>query len=297
MKKKFYILISFLIIFITCFNIFSKEDIAKQVNDSDDQQNFAVSSEQIQILVQTFEKMKNTYKIEKEMPRYVVLTEEEFSEKVSTEYLNKIACYDIASQNIYIRDNFSIQDQAFIALEICKYVSAQKDSLGGFSYKVEGYENLTSGYAINNGLAKYFASKLYDFPENKEIYNLEEHIAELFTIVWGDEELRKMYFSSDVDKIRADYNKTFNKICPTEENSFDILNGYLDWYSDLSKVELNKDKYSQEFIEIIHSIVKNILIYGEEKGVDVQMKESIKKLITTESFIRWDQTSVKEIIE
>lgn len=156
-----------------------------------------------------FKQLCSFYGIEKATPEIRQVTADDFlsytgGTKMDGCYLNNI---------IYVLDTVDLQNTHSLHIvvhELLHYLSDNGENRG-FRYKTSEGNTLT--YFFNEGTTDYLASEFVN--ENVDTpYDYQRILAKQLSVIVGEEEFRKAYFTSNVDLIKDLFNSNISDIFP-----------------------------------------------------------------------------------
>jgi hypothetical protein len=195
------------------------------------------TAQQMKICKQVWDKVKQAYRTEKEMPKIVVmpnsfLNDNSFSLTITARYFSQI-------NTVVIPEGFDKTCKSYFCHELIHYLS-DTDVDGdyqGMEYSLSNSsEKYAFGIALNEGLANYFSTKLYQHPEGFSIYEFETHIVAEIAVIYGEEKLWNAYTSGNYEELKNDFNTNVAEFYKTRRvnevdlTPFEILQTTLDDY-------------------------------------------------------------------
>lgn len=170
--------------------------------------------------------------------------------------------------------NYSnIEDaKSAIAHELVHYLS-DDNVLFGFDYALD--DTYLFGHTFTEGVTNYFSTKYA--PDS--CYQYETHVASLIAICYGEEALANDFFSSDVTKLKSDFDNSLKKYYRNQRldsitlTPFDIMTSMLNTYGQSHDDQIR--------INQMLAIDEMLLYYAKQKGCEITVKEEILKFATT----------------
>jgi len=213
--------------------------------------------------LQVFEEVSQMYGIEKSAPSIAYFHPHDH---IYSQY------YD---GYIYINfmDYDTVEDsKSAIAHELIHYLT---DNNGVFAFEYTLEDTYLFGNAFNEGVTNYFSNK-YAFDDTAYLY--ETHVASLIAICYGDKALENDFFSSDITKLRADFNNSLKKIYANQRfdnvtlTPFDLMTSMLNTFG------MTAD--NQVRINQMLAIEEMLLFYSKAKGCENEVKMEISNFIS-----------------
>lgn len=243
------------------------------------------SEEELKLIKDIFSKLCEDYNINKELPPVKILTKER-AEALwgTTEYGGCLAEYN--GGTLYLTED-NIQE-GVIAHELCHYLS-DNGTYGGVIYQVD---DIVLGVYLNEGITNYFATREFKHSEYYNVYEYETHVATLLAIIFGEENLKKVFYSGDVTALRDDFNNAVKKYYGTsvvkdtdiEFEPFDAMASCLETYTLSYADAVNEALHGGSDTSLLvslslaeaQSIEEMLVFYAKEKGVKKEVEKEIK---------------------
>jgi len=239
------------------------------------------SEKQVNECINLFNRLCDYYGITKAMPEIKITTPENLSVG--------IGAAAIYSKNCLYLTNTS--HNATITHEMCHYLSDVGTHIG-FEYYLD--DTRSTGHYLTEGVTTYLSSKIcpYVSEDNLSFYEFETHIARLLAVIYGEEQLRKDFFNADISNLRDDFNTALKNVYSSitvdgvKATPFDILSGTLDSFGfclyeyDPYKSTVFIDSYD-EALNFATSIEEMLLLYGKEKGKELEVRLEIESFLET----------------
>ena len=214
--------------------------------------------------LQVFEELSQMYGIEKSAPSIAYFHPHDH---IDSQY------YDGC---IYINfmDYDTIEDsKSAIAHELIHYLT---DNNGVFAFQYILGDTYLFGSAFNEGVTNYFSNK---YALNDEAYLYETHVASLIAICYGEKALKNDFFSSDITKLRVDFNNSLKKIYANQQfdnvtvTPFDLMTSMLNTFGETSD--------NQVRINQMLAIEEMLLFYAKEKGCEDEVRTEVSNFVAT----------------
>lgn len=177
------------------------------------------------------------------------------------------ALYDTETKTIYIADMDSEYSVALIAHELTHYINHYMSGFPetyGFDYWLT--EDFKVGFFLTEGITQYLSSKVYPMPDTHTAYPFETMIAEQLEAIIGEDELRELFLTSDVEKLKNKFNNLAYRSGVEDQTvwnglimtPFDFLCSFLDMYSDAFYArDMLYQQYAHTTLSVLWSTVKN----------------------------------------
>ena len=213
--------------------------------------------------------------------------------------LNVAAFYSSKDKTIYLKEDFSGEDQydlAILAHEICHSL------VGDGNYTMYNLDsNYATGMTFNEGCVNYISSQLYPYPSDVSVYEYPTHFVKLFANGIGEEKFRKAFFDWDIETMRQDFNEVVSEYYKNVEDiyhpglilsPFDALIGNLDMYDGLLNT-ITDETYENNrdlIMKLVNSMDEELVIYNVKKE-RTNASEIVKSFVANENRITWSYFS------
>lgn len=240
------------------------------------------SKNQLEYVTNIYSVLCDYYNIKKDLPAIKVLTQEQAKSLWGT--TEDGGCLALYSNGVlYLTEN---SGEGVIAHELCHYLS-DNSTYGGTFYAID---NIVIGRYLNEGITNYFSTQKFQHDEYYVVYEYETHVAKVFSIIFGEENLKNVFFNGDVSPLREDFNNSLKKYYGTTSvndtdikfEPFDIMASCLDTYSYVYLEAMTGAMYgnvNQELIALslteAQCVEEMLVFYAKEKGVEEEVKEEI----------------------
>ena len=230
-----------------------------------------------------YQNVANYYKQEKEMPKIVIISENEM-DRVEKEVFgvesgeNDLeAFYWIEADIIYLKATFKEENAHELAHEFIHYLSDNGNEQIGFEYTIEP---IRVGIPFNEGTTEYLTEKVYPKEKKYEYssYAFEQMVVKQFILAFGEEKFTQAYFNSSIEELRKDFNNATKNAYENlvlddlgEIDQFDsfMVSLYVCYYYNMYETNMPIENVEEKF-----SYLLNILwYYGDTKGVEEKMQE------------------------
>ena len=237
-------------------NMFDSDDIGRDTKTPVD--NYSKD-----FVLQVFEEISQMYGIEKNSPNIAHFHPHD---NIESQYSDGCIYINFA-------DYDNVEDaKPAIAHELIHYLT--DNGLYGFYYALD--DTYLFGNTFNEGVTNYFSNKC---ATNNTCYLYETHVASLIAICYGEDTLKKDFFSSDITKLRADFNRSLKKIYANQQfdgitiTPFDMMTSMLNTYGQSSDEQIRTNQ--------MLAIEEMLLFYAREKGLESEVKKEISNFATT----------------
>jgi hypothetical protein len=250
---------------------------------------------QMSICNKVMDMVYQIYTINKERPKIVCKPDSYFKGE-SSGSMNAMARYLAPVDTIVISQSFDDTQKSFFCHELMHYFSdTDKDSdFVGLEYSMSnGQEECMLGLGLNEGIANYFSTKIYQHPKEFCIYEFETHVAAEIAAVYGDSELWRGFTSGDYESLRNHFNQCVGTIYPSKtcENynltPFDLFQSTMDDYYyfmvsfDGYAYEYGYEAATKHFASNVNTIESMMLNYGTTIGKRSDVQAQMTKLLST----------------
>lgn len=241
------------------------------------------------IVREVFDNLSAFYGIKKDFPTIKEVPAQEIHADTGI-----LAVYYPVTKTIYISDYIpcsSSDMKALVAHEIMHYFSDNEKSVG-FKYYMD---NNLLGNSLNEGVANYFSTKLYPIDVHFSLYEYETHIANLFAMAFGEEELLKAFLSSDIESLKADFNSALSDVYPEEQigditlTPFDMFANNFDLYE--YNLMRSDDEHFQVSFLFANSTEEMLKFYCESKDLKNAFSDETNNFLEYKSIIPWKDFS------
>lgn len=250
-----------------------------------------------------FEALSQGYGINKSSPNLRVISAESMYRGYGT--IEVDAFYTEYADTITWVEGTLSEQESIAAHEVLHYLSDNGEFVG-IRYNICGY---SAGSSLDEGITNLFSTQYFPHQDGLCIYEFETEVAELFSIIYG-EEFEKIYFSSNVESLKEDFNKDVQDIYFGIDyefyngevaflTPFDILVGSLNAYTNsLMLIEQNPEEHIVVVMSQVDMITEMMLYYAKANGKEKEVKKSLKEFVKNEKMIAWSEySSILEIIE
>ena len=256
----------------------------------------SISDEQKEICLEVYQKLVSYYKIEKTVPNFSYFGKNDYSDTETL--MNVRAYYDSNNKTVYIKTGFSKNknDIATVCHELLHYLS---DNGEGAYYTVGKYR---LGNKFLEGVTNYLSTQIYEFDGSTSIYEFETHVAKMFANAFGEDNLRKSYFTNDWSSLKADFDALMCEYYPNEEyeeetfSPFDVFMGNMNTYNLLLSVIDVFPESMQDIIKVCDSCEEEIYLYNSVKGNKDSAEVIIKDFLKNDNLGITSFTHFKQII-
>ena len=240
------------------------------------------SKKQLEYVTNIFNVLCDYFNVSKELPAIKVVTQEQAKSLWgTTEDGGCLALYD--NGVLYLTEE---SGEGVIAHELCHYLSDNSTYVGTF-YTID---NIVLGKYLNEGITNYFSTQKFQHDEYYTVYEYETHIGKILSIVFGEENLKNVFFNGDVSSLREDFNNSVKKYYETSSvkgtdikfEPFDVMASCLDTYSYAYMQAMTSTMYGNVDKELVtlslaeaQCVEEMLVFYAREKGMEKEVKEEI----------------------
>lgn len=240
------------------------------------------SKKQLEYVTNIFSVLCEYYNVKKSLPKIEVLTQEQSKSLWgTTEDGGCLALYDEGV--LYLTED---SKEGVIAHELCHYLSDNSKYCGTF-YAID---DIVVGRYLNEGITNYFSTQKFQHVEDYDVYEYETHVAKVLSIIFGEENLKNVFFNGDVSNLREDFNNSLRKYYGISSvnhtdikfEPFDVMASCLDTYSYaylqvMTGVMYGNVDHSLQALSLAEAqcVEEMLVFYAKEKGVEKEVKEEI----------------------
>lgn len=240
------------------------------------------SKKQLEYVTSIFSALCDYYNVNKDLPAIEVLSKEQAKTLWgTTEDGGCLALYDHGV--LYLTED---SGEGVIAHELCHYLSDNSTYSGTF-YAID---NIVLGRYLNEGITNYFSTQKFQHVKDYSVYEYETHIAKVLSIIFGEENLKNVFFNGDVTPLREDFNNSLKKYYGTssvddtdiEFEPFDVMASCLDTYSYAYMQVMTGTMYGNVDKTLValslaeaQCVEEMLVFYAKEKGMEKEVKEEI----------------------
>lgn len=244
------------------------------------------SKKQLEYVTNIFSVLCDYYNVNKDLPTIKVLTKEQAKSLWgTTEDGGCLALYDHGV--LYLTED---SGEGVIAHELCHYLS-DNSTYGGTFYAID---NIVVGRYLNEGITNYFSTQKFQHVEDYTVYEYETHIAKVLSIIFGEENLKSVFFNGDVSPLREDFNNSLKKYYGTslvddtdiKFEPFDVMASCLDTYTYAYMEAITGAMYGNVKKELValslaeaQCVEEMLVFYAKEKGMEKEVKEEISSFL------------------
>lgn len=240
------------------------------------------SKKQLEYITNIFSVLCDYYNVNKDLPEIEVLSQEQAKTLWgTTEDGGCLALYDHGV--LYLTED---SGEGVIAHELCHYLS-DNSTYCGIDYAID---NIVLGRYLNEGITNYFSTQKFQHVEDYTVYEYETHIAKVLSIIFGEENLKNVFFNGDVSPLREDFNNSLKKYYGTSSvkdtnikfEPFDVMVSCLDTYTYAYMQAMTGAIYGNVDKELValslaeaQSVEEMLVFYAKEKGMEKEVQEEI----------------------